>query len=173
MSDISEATSKERSHTFTWQDPIIGAKAARTMSGLEYLRSAITGEIPFAPIGVLMNMQGAEIEEGRVVFVAEPAEYHYNPIGVVHGGFAATLLDSALGCAVHTMLPAGTAYTTLEIKVNYLRPLTSQTGKVYCEGKVIHMGGRIATAEARLTDESGKLYAHGTTTCIIMRPERS
>ena len=173
MSDISEISNIERSHTFTWQDPMIGAKAARTMSGLEYLRAMANGGLPAAPIGALMNMQVAEVEEGRIVFTAVPEEYHYNPIGTVHGGFAATLLDSALGCAVHTMLPAGTAYTTLEIKVNYLRPLTGNTGKVYCEGKVIHMGGRVATAEARLTDESGKLYAHGTTTCIIMRPERT
>ena len=173
MSDISEINDTERSHTFTWQDPMIGVKAARTMSGLEYLQAMMNGDVPAAPIGALMNMQVAEVEEGRIVFAAVPQEYHYNPIGTVHGGFAATLLDSALGCAVHTMLPAGTAYTTLEIKVNYLRPLTSSTGKVYCEGKVIHVGGRVATTEARLTDELGKLYAHGTTTCIIIRPERS
>jgi len=173
MSDISEISNMERSHIFTWQDPMIGAKAARTMSGLEYLRAMANGGVPAAPIGALMNMQVAEVEEGRIVFTAVPEEYLYNPIGTIHGGFAATLLDSALGCAVHTMLPAGTAYTTLEIKVNYIRALTRETGKVFCEGKVIHMGGRVATAEARLTDESGKLYAHGTTTCIIMRPERS
>ncbi|HCI81938.1 MAG TPA: aromatic compound degradation protein PaaI [Ktedonobacter sp.] len=152
---------------------MIGAMVARTMSGLEYLRAMANGDVPAAPIGALMNMQVAEVEEGRIVFTAVPEEYHYNPIGTVHGGFAATLLDSALGCAVHTMLPVGTAYTTLEIKVNYLRPLTSSTGKVYCEGKVIHVGGRVATSEARLTDESGKLYAHGTTTCILMRPGRA
>jgi uncharacterized protein (TIGR00369 family) len=173
MSDVQETVSTERSHTFTWQDPTIGANVARTMSGLEYLRAMMNGEFPFAPIGSLMNMHGAEVEEGRVVFVAEPAEYHYNPIGTVHGGFAATLLDSALGCSVHSMLPAGTAYTTLEIKVNYLRPITAKTGTMYCEGKVVHMGGRVATAEARLTDASGKLYAHGTTTCIILRPDRT
>ncbi len=92
-----------------------------------------------------------------------------NPIGTVHGGLAATLLDSAMACAIHTMLPAGTSYTTLEIKVNYLRPMTRETGIVYCEGKVIHVGGRVATSEGRLTDAAGKLYAHGTTTCMIMR----
>lgn len=139
------------------------------MSGLEYLQAIQAGTVPPAPIAVLIGMQIVEVEEGRVVFSAQPDEYHYNPIGTVHGGIAATLLDSALGCAVHSMLPAGTAYTTLEIKVNYLRPMTSKTGTVYSEGKVIHLGGRVATAEARLTDAEGKLYAHGTTTCIIMR----
>lgn len=95
--------------------------------------------------------------------------YHYNPIGVVHGGVAATLLDSAMGCAVHSTLPAGAGYTTLEIIVNYLRPLTVATGPVRCEAKVIHLGGRTATAEGRIEDDRGRLYAHGTTTCMIFR----
>ena len=113
------------------------------------------------------------VSEGRVVFALEPAEYHYNPLGTVHGGVMATLLDSAMGCVVQSMLPAGTSYTTLELKVNYLRPITSKTGIVYCEGKIIHVGGRVATAEGRLTGADGKLYAHGTTTCIILRPSSS
>lgn len=140
------------------------------MSGLAYLKALQTGEIPPPPIAVLMNMWITEVSEGRVVFAAEPGEYTYNPIGTVHGGFAATLLDSALGCVVQSMLPVGVGYTTLELKVNYLRPMSSKTGVVYSEGKIIHLGGRIATAEARLTDAHGKLYAHGTTTCIILRP---
>ncbi len=160
----------ERTRTITWEDPMEGAKKGRTMSGLEYMRAMKNGEIPPAPIGVLMNMGVAEVEEGRVVFTVEPAEYHYNPIGTVHGGLAATLLDSVLGCAIHTMLPAGVGYTTLEIKVNYIRSMTRDTGTVYSEGKVIYKGGRIATAEGRITDASGKLYAHATTTCIILRP---
>ena len=167
MSDLQET---RRTRTITWEDPTISAKKGRAMSGLDYLRAIQTGELPPPPIAVLMNMDIAIIEEGRVVFTSEPAEYHYNPIGSVHGGFAATLLDSALGCAVQTMLPAGVGYTTLEIKVNYLRPMTSSTGTVYSEGKIIYSGGRIATAEGRITDASGKLYAHATTTCIILRP---
>ena len=167
MSDIQET---QRTRTITWENPTVSAKKGRAMSGLDYLRALQKGEIPPAPIAVLMNMSIAEVEEGRVVFTAEPAEYHYNPIGTIHGGFAATLLDSSLGCVVHSMLPAGVGYTTLEIKVNYLRAMTSNTGTVYCEGKIIHLGGRIATAEARVTDATGKLYAHGTTTCIILRP---
>ncbi len=167
---MSDLYNTERTRTITWEDPMPGAKKGRTMSGLEYLRAMKNGEIPRAPIGALMNMDIAEVEEGRVVFTVEPAEYHYNPIGTVHGGLAATLLDSALGCAIHTMLPAGVGYTTLEIKVNYIRSMTRDTGIVYSEGKVIYTGGRIATAEGRITDGSGKLYAHATTTCIILRP---
>ncbi len=166
---MSNLSNTERTRTITWEDPMVGAKKARSMSGLEYLRAMQNGEIPPPPIAVLMNMNVAEIEEGRVVFTVEPAEYHYNPIGTVHGGLAATLLDSALGCAIQTTLPAGVGYTTLEIKVNYIRSMTSNTGTVYSEGKVIYTGGRIATAEGRITDASGKLYAHATTTCIILR----
>ncbi len=98
-----------------------------------------------------------------------PAEYHYNPIGVVHGGLAATVLDSAMGCAVQSTLPAGAGYTTLDINVTFVRPLTRDTGVVTCEGTVIYLVGRMATAQARLTDADGNLYAHGTTTCLIMR----
>ncbi len=164
---MNETTTRTRS--ITWEDPTETMKLGHTMSGLEYLRAMQTGKVPAPPIATLMNMWLVEVNEGRAVFAAEPAEYHYNPIGSVHGGLAATLLDSALGCAIHSTLPKGLGYTTLEIKVNYLRPMKRETGIVYCEGKVIHVGGRIATAEARLTDEAGKLYAHGTTTCIIMR----
>jgi len=139
------------------------------MSGLDYLKAMQEGRIPPPPIAMLIDMRIVEVSEGRVVFAAQPAEFHYNPLGAVHGGLAATLLDSALGCAIHSTLPAGTSFTTLEIKVNYLRPMTRETGLVYSEGKVIHVGGRIATAEGRITDADGKLYAHGTTTCIILR----
>ncbi|HLH62942.1 MAG TPA: PaaI family thioesterase, partial [Ktedonobacteraceae bacterium] len=154
MSDASETT---RTRIITWEDPAPSAKLGQTMSGLEYLRAVQTGHMPPPPIAVLMNMWLEEVSEGRVVFAAEPAEYHYNPIGTVHGGLAATLLDSALGCAIHSTLPAGTGYTTLQLNINYVRPLSSKTGVVYCEGKIIHSGGRVATAEGRLTDASGKL----------------
>lgn len=117
-----------------------------------------------------MNFGIVELSEGYAVFDVEPAEYHYNPIGVIHGGLAATLLDSAMGCAVHSTLPAGVGYTTLEVKVNFVRAMTAETGRVRCEAKLIHLGGRTATAEGRIVDESGKLYAHGTTTCLIFRP---
>lgn len=164
---MSEAGARER--TFRWEDPLAGAAAARTMSGLEYLQAMGRGELPPPPIMALMNIDGFEVEQGRVVFAVTPAEYHYNPIGTVHGGVAATLCDSAMGCAIHTTLPAGVGYTTLELKVNYVRPITVQTGRVTCAGTVIYAGGRVATAEARVVDAAGALYAHATTTCLILR----
>lgn len=159
-----------RTRTVSWEDPRALAEAGRGLSGLEYLQKIVAGELPRPPISALLNFGLAELGEGHAVFTVEPAEYHYNPIGVVHGGLAATLLDSAMGCAVHSMLPAGAGYTTLEIKVNYVRAMTAETGGVRCEAKVIHVGGRTATAEGRVVDSSGKLYAHATTTCIIFRP---
>ncbi len=159
----------ERTRTYSWQDPMTGAKIAPTISGLDYMQAIKSGALPPPPIAVTLGMDIREIEEGRVIFSVEPAEYHYNPIGVVHGGLAATLFDSAMGCAVQTMLPKGVGYTTLELKVNFVRPLTSKTGRVFCEGKVIYVGGRVATAEARLTDSQGKLYGHAITTCMIFR----
>jgi uncharacterized protein (TIGR00369 family) len=159
-----------RTRTITWEDPRGAAEAGRNLSGLEYLQKIVEGSLPRPPIGALMNFTITELSEGRAVFTVEPAEYHYNPIGVVHGGVAATLLDSAMGCAIHSTLPAGAGYTTLEIKVNFVRPMTTSTGLVRCEGRVIYVGGRTATADGQITDESGKLYAHATTTCIIFRP---
>ena len=167
MTDVQITT---RTRTIHWEDPLPAARTGREMSGIDYLRAIASGTLPPAPFALLMGIRPAEIEEGRVVFVVEPAEYHYNPIGVVHGGLAATLLDSAMACAVHSLLPAGAGYTTLEFKVNLVRALTIETGEVRAEGTVIHMGGRIATAEGKLVDRSGKLYAHATTTCIILRP---
>jgi len=158
-----------RTRTIAWEDPTGGAEAVTKMSGLEYLRAIARGELPAAPIADLLGFGFHEIEEGRVVFECVPAEYHYNPIGAVHGGLACTLFDSAMGCAVHTMLPAGVGYTTVELKVNFLRPITAKTGRLLCEGTAIHVGGRIATAEARLLDEGSKLYGHATTTCMIFR----
>ena len=159
----------ERTLNVSWEDPAALAEAGRGLSGLEYLRKIVAGELPRPPISALMNFGLVELSEGHAVFAVEPAEYHYNPIGVVHGGLAATLLDSVMGCAVHSALPAGAGYTTLEIKVNYIRPMTADTGVVRCEGKLIHLGGRTATAEGRVIDEGGKLYAHATTTCLIFR----
>ena len=166
---MSEASRGARTRTISWEDPRALAEAGRGLSGLEYLRKIASGELPRPPIGALMSFGLAEIEEGRAVLTVEPAEYHYNPIGVAHGGLAATILDSAMGCAVHSVLPAGAGYTTLEIKVNYVRAMTAETGPVRCEARVIHVGGRTATAEGRIVDAAGRLYAHATTTCIIFR----
>ncbi|HYE66447.1 MAG TPA: PaaI family thioesterase [Pyrinomonadaceae bacterium] len=164
---MDDAGKVERTLTLRWEDPHALAEAGRKLSGLEYLQKIIAGELPRPPIGVLMNFSLVELSEGRAAFAVEPAEYHYNPIGVVHGGLAATLLDSAMGCAIHSKLPAGVGYTTLEVKVNFVRPMTAETGRVRCEAEVIHLGGRTATAEGRILDQDGKLYAHGTTTCLI------
>jgi len=159
----------KRTRTMTWEDPLPALMRAREMSGLEYLRAIQDGRIPMSPIGALVDMRLVEVSDGRAVFELKPAEFHYNPIGSVHGGIAATLLDSAMGCAINTMLPRGVSYTTLELKVNYVRPMTRDTGMVRAEGGVIHLGGRIALAEGRLVDAAGKLYAHATTTCLVIR----
>ncbi|GAC1616089.1 MAG: hotdog fold thioesterase [Candidatus Dormibacteraceae bacterium] len=159
-----------RTRTLTWEDPRAGARVGAAMAGIDYLRAMAAGEVSPPPIGITMGFEIGAIEEGRVVFEADPAEFHYNPIGVVHGGLALTLCDSAMGCAVHSLLPAGAGYTTLEVKVNFVRPLTTETGRIRCEGVVVHAGRTVATAEARITDAAGKLYAHGTTTCMIFRP---
>jgi uncharacterized protein (TIGR00369 family) len=139
------------------------------MTGLEQIRALASGELPAAPIAELMEFRPVSVEEGRVVFAGTPGPQHYNPIGTVHGGYAATLLDSAMGCAVHTTLPAGGAYTTADLQVKFLRPMTSDTGEVRCEGVVLHAGRRQAIAEGRLVRAAdGKLLAHGTTTCLIL-----
>ncbi len=157
-----------RSRTITWEDPLVGFAAAGDMSGLEYLQAIGEGRVPKPPMAELMGIEGLEVEEGRAVFAVVPQEFHYNPIGIVHGGLAMTLLDSAMGCAVQTTLPAGMGYTTLEIKVNFDRPITRETGRVLCEAKVVNGGKTVATAEGRVwAEETGKLLAHGTTTCLL------
>ena len=138
------------------------------MTGLEQIQAIFRGDLPNPPIAELIGFAGVEAAEGRVVFAGTPARRHDNVLGVAHGGYALTLLDSAMSCAVHTTLPAGAWYTTLELKVNFTRPITEDTGRVLCEGTVVHRGSRVATAEGRLVSEkSGKLLAHGTTTCLI------
>ena len=161
----------QRTRTYTWEDPMALRDAGAGLSGLDYLKAVFEGKLPPPPIAATLDFKGAEVEAGRAVFVGEPAEFLYNPIGVVHGGFALTILDSAMGCAVHSMLAAGEGDTSLETSVNFVRPITLETGRVRCEGKIIHRGGRIATAEGRLIAEStNKLLAHGTTTCLVFRP---
>jgi len=158
-----------RSRTLVWQDPVPTAAAGATMTGMEYMTAVVTGKMPPPPIAVTMRLRPVELEEGRVVFEGEPGEEHYNPIGVVHGGYASTLLDSALGCAVHTTLPAGVGYTSLGLEAKFVRPLTRDTGRVLCEATVLYRGRRQATAEATLTAaDSGKLLAHGIATCMVL-----
>jgi uncharacterized protein (TIGR00369 family) len=161
----------DRTRTVTWLDPALGVEAGTTLSGLEYLRAMSRGEAPPPPLALLMGFTLDEIEKGRVVMSVVPAEFHYNPMGVAHGGLAATLFDSSLGCAVQSMLPPAHAAPTLQLQISYIRPVTIATGKVNCSGEVIHLGKRSATAEGRLTDASGKLYAHATGTFVINGPE--
>ncbi|MEM7346483.1 MAG: PaaI family thioesterase [Chloroflexota bacterium] len=168
---MSQKDTSEKRRLITWQDHTPSVQAAQTMNGLDYLQSIAKGHLPAPPIGALLNMTLAEVTHGRVIFTIEPADYHYNPIGTVHGGVAATLLDSSTACAIHSTLAAGVGYTTVELKVNYIRPLTDKTGLVRCIGEVIHVGRRLATAEAKLIDANDKLYAHGTSTCMIFQPE--
>jgi len=140
-------------------------------SGMELLQRVIDGDYPAPSIAARLNFSLVEISEGRAVFQGLPGERHLNPLGGVHGGWAATIMDSALGCCVHTLLAAGEAYSTAEMKINYTRPITPQTGIVTCEGKVVHKGRTLAVSEARLTDGAGKLLAFGTETCSIFPME--
>ena len=157
-----------RSLTVSWDDPIAAFAAGKALAGIDYMKEMIAGRIAPSPIMRLMGFRLVQVGEGLAVFECEPGEQHYNPIGVVHGGLAMTLLDSAMGCCVHTRLAAGVGYTTLEAKVNLVRAITAKTGTIRATGKVIHLGGKTATAEGRIEDAAGKLYAHGTTTCIIL-----
>jgi uncharacterized protein (TIGR00369 family) len=157
-----------RTRSYGWDDPSITAAAAMQTSGLEFLRQIADGALPCPPMAQTLGLRLVEVAEGRAVFEVEPAEWHYNPIGVVHGGLAATVLDSALGCAVQSTLPAGTGYTTVELKVNMVRAITDTSGPLRAEATIVHRGKRMATAEGRLTDADGRLYAHGSTTCMIL-----
>lgn len=156
-----------RTRTVTWQDPRRVVEAAPHMSGIEILRAIGNGEFPPPPMALLVGLIPVLAEEGRVVFAMTPAEFHYNTMDVVHGGAIATLVDTALGCAVMSKMPAGTSYTTVELHLNFVRPVTAATGRISCEALVLHSGKRMATAEAKVRDDAGKLYAHATTTCFV------
>ena len=143
------------------------AELVKQMSGLEFMQGYLNGSVPPPPFAAVLKFELTQVEHGRVVFEGTPDMSFYNPIGVVHGGYAATLLDSCMGCAVHTLLPAGRGYSTLEFKVNFVRPMTGETGRVRAEGRVIHPGNRAATAEGHIYDAAGKLLAHGSTTCLV------
>ena len=164
---MADGANSDRTRTYSWDDPLALLARAGSMSGLEALQLMAAGELPPPPIAKTLGFGAIEVEEGKATFTVEPAEFHYNPIGVVHGGLALALLDSAMGCAVHSTLAAGVAYTTLEVKANFVRPLTSSTGPIRCTGTVVHGGRTVATAEGRIVDADGKLYAHGTSTLLV------
>ena len=142
-------------------------------TGIEIFQRMFAGELPRPPIGDTLEFVPIRVEPGLAVFQGRPQLKHYNPLGTVHGGWFATLLDSAVGCAVHSTLPAGKAYTTLELKLNIVRALTAEVPLVRAEGKLIHAGRQVATAEGRLVGPDGKLYAHATTTCLIFDQPRN
>jgi uncharacterized protein (TIGR00369 family) len=158
---------QSRSRTFTWDDPSITAGLAGRRPGLELLRAMGDGELPPPPILALVDIERMTADEGRVVFWLRPQEFHYNPIGGVHGGVIATLLDSAAGCSVHSTLPAGIGYTTLDLTIKYLRPVTVRSGLLRAEGSVLSKGRRTALAQAQLFTEDDSLVAHATSSCLL------
>jgi uncharacterized protein (TIGR00369 family) len=170
LTDRTEAPTawgEPRTKTVTWFDPMMGATEGLRMAGLDYLRAIRDGELPPAPISGLMDFGVAEVEPGRVSFTCRPDEAAYNPIGVVHGGLVCTLLDSVCACAVHSTLPAGKGYTSIEIKVSYLKAVTSRSGLLTATGTLVKGGSRVAFSEGVVTDESGTPVATATSTCLV------
>ncbi len=159
-----------RERLVQWEDPAPTADFVRRSSGLESIRAIQAGGLARPPISALVNFTIAEVDEGRVVVEGYPGEEHYNPIGVVHGGFALTIFDTAMSCAIHTLLPAGVAYTTTDVQVRFIRGVTTATGAVRCEGVALHVGRSTAVAEAKMYDGEGRLLGIGTTACAILRP---
>ncbi|XXT24791.1 PaaI family thioesterase [Sorangium sp. So ce429] len=162
-------TNKERQLTVTWQDPAPATEKVMSMSGLAYLTAMMNGELPAAPIAHLLGLRLAALEAGRVVIAGTPGEQHQNPIGTVHGGYLSTMLDSAVGCAVHSALEAGIGYSTVSLQVSFVRAPRAGGPELLAEGRVVHLGKRHATADGTLRDAGGTLYAHATTTCLILR----
>ncbi|MFC8593092.1 PaaI family thioesterase [Streptomyces atroolivaceus] len=156
-----------RTRTYSWDDPAVPAQAAAGMAGLDFLREVQAGRLAAAPVGRTLDFTLDEVEHGRAVFSLVPGEEHYNPIGTMHGGVFATLLDSAAGCAVQSTLPQGMAYTSLDLTVKFLRPVTVDTGRVRAIGTVLNAGRRTALAQAQLVDAADRLLAHATSSCLL------
>lgn len=147
---------------------VVSRDVLLAQAGVDFLRGMIEGRHPGPPFADAMDFDLVEVEEGRVVFTGEPSARFFNPLGTIHGGWTATILDSAMACAAHSTLKAGEGYTTLEMKLNYVRAVMPESGLVRCEGKLIHRGGTVITTEGRLVDERGRLLAHGTETCLVL-----
>lgn len=156
-----------RETTVRWEDPAPGLAVLPTLSGIEFLKKMQAGEVPAPPIASHVAMELVEVGDGTVTFSCQPDESHYNPIGMVHGGLVCTLLDSALGCATQTKLPAGLGYTSIEIKVNYLRPVTSESGLLTCVGRVTKPGRRVTFAEGEVVDKNGKVVATASGSLLV------
>ena len=157
----------KRTRTFQWEDPQISSRDTQNISGLDYLCALRDGRIAPPPAARLVGYHIVNVDTGQAVFELNPSEYHYNPFSTVHGGMLSTLLDTAMTAAVMTLLPPGKACSTLELKINFIRPVSSRTGLVTAKANVIHAGKRVATAEGRLFDANEKLHAHATSTCLI------
>jgi uncharacterized protein (TIGR00369 family) len=168
---MTTAPDTQRQRTFSWADPAAIAAAGARLSGTEFFAAIAEGKIPPPPVMQALDFDGVLFEEGRAAFRLQPKEFHYNPLGTVHGGVFATLLDSACGCAVHTMLPVGTFYTSLDLSLKFLRPVTVGTGPITAEATVVHFGRRTALAEGRITDGAGKVYVTATSSCLLMRQD--
>jgi uncharacterized protein (TIGR00369 family) len=169
--DTEQPGTQQRQRTFSWADPAAIAAAGPGLSGAEFFAAITEGRIPPPPVMQALEIDGVSFGEGRAAFRLTPQEFHYNTLGTVHGGVFATLLDSACGCAVHTMLPAGVLYTSLDLSVKFLRPVTVDTGPITAEATVVHLGRRTALAEGRITDAAGKVYVTATSSCLVLRPE--
>jgi uncharacterized protein (TIGR00369 family) len=166
---LAQSTDGVRSRLITWTDPARARFRGRSLTGYERLVAIQRGDLAPPPAAALLGMRLDEVDPGRTRFSMLADELHENPMGTMHGGIVATLVDTAMGCAVSSILPVGAGFTTLELKTNFVRAITQATGRVYAEGTVVHSGGRVATTEARVHDESGALYAHATSTCLISR----
>jgi uncharacterized protein (TIGR00369 family) len=168
MSEAELAVKMQRERVIRWHDPRLSVEMSRGLTGLQILNAIRDGAIPPPPFAALLNVRLAEVEERRVVFEADPAEEHYNPAGVVHGGFAMALLDFALGSAVNSVLPADRGYGTIDVNVRLVRPITKDTGTVRCEGTLVTISRTLATSEGRIVDREGKILATGTSACVLM-----
>lgn len=160
----------EHERSYSWQDPVELAGHARQMSGIEFLSAIRDGQLPHPPICATIGFRIAEAAEGRSVIELEPGAHQYNPIGTVHGSVIVAALDSAAGNAVHSTLPAGVGYTTVDLSTNFLRPVTADSGTLRCVGSIINQGRRVVLAESRLVDGNERLLAHATSTCLILEP---
>jgi uncharacterized protein (TIGR00369 family) len=170
---MTQTQDQTRTRTYSWTDPAEHAALLGTTDGLTLLRGMAAGELPPPPIMKLIDIAGMAVEPGRVTFFLDPREFHYNPLGSMHGGVISTLLDSAAACSLHSTLPAGVGYTSLDLNVKFLRAVTVDSGRLACTGGVLQKGRRTALTEARLTDSAGRLIAHATSSCMIFEAPAS
>ena len=166
--DMEDAAASVRTRIFTWADPATMLARAPGRTGRELLEAMAAGEIPSPPVASMVDFASFEVVADTIVVTMRPQEFHYNPLGTVHGGVIATLLDTVAGCAVHLTLPAGQGYTSLDLDTKFLRPVTVASGTVRAVGRVVHRGSRVAHAEATLSDERGRMLATATSSCVIL-----